>query len=93
MAKTDWTDIDRQGRKMAKLVKLCESFVDRELKKPENERDHDLIMAYMDRLLKSASHQANLTNINLKLNMLFKLAEKKYADELTEQGLKELSAK
>lgn len=93
MAKTDWTDIDRQGRKMAKIVRLCESFVDRELKKSESERNHDLILAYMDRLIKSSAHQAQLTNINLKLNMLFKLAEKKYADEITEQGLRELASK
>jgi hypothetical protein len=45
----------------------------------------------MDRIVKSSTHQAHLTDINLKLNMLFKLAEKKYADEITEQGLKELS--
>ena len=93
MAKPGWNDIDAQGRKMTKIVRLCESFIDREMKKESKDRDNDLILAYMDRLIKSASHQANLTNINLKLNMLFKLAEKKYADELTEQGLKELGAK
>ena len=90
MVKSSWNDIDAQGRKMAKIVRLCESFVDRELKKPETERNDDLILAYMDRLIKSAAHQSHLTQTNLKLNMLFKLAEKKYADEITEQGLKEL---
>jgi hypothetical protein len=93
MVKSSWNDIDAQGRKMAKIVRLCESFVDRELKKSESERNHDLILAYMDRLIKSSAHQAQLTNINLKLNMLFKLAEKKYADEITEQGLRELASK
>jgi hypothetical protein len=89
MTTTAWTDIDRQGRKMAKIVKICESFIDKELHKEDP--NHTLILAYMDRLVKSSSHQAHLTDINLKLNMLFKLAEKKYADEITEQGLKELS--
>ena len=93
MVKSSWNDIDAQGRKMAKIVRLCESFVDRELKKPETERNDDLILAYMDRLIKSAAHQSHLTQTNLKLNMLFKLAEKKYADEITELGLKELANK
>jgi len=83
-----WNDIDKQGRKMAKMVKICESWIDKLLR--QEPVDHDLVLAYMDRLVKSSAHQAQLTNINLKLNMLFKLAEKKYADEITEQGLKEL---
>jgi hypothetical protein len=86
-----WNDIDKQGRKMAKMVKICESWIDKLLK--AETVDHDLVLAYMDRLVKSSAHQAQLTNINLKLNMLFKLAEKKYADELADLGLKELSMK
>ena len=86
-----WNDIDKQGRKMAKMVKICESWIDKLLK--AETVDHDLVLAYMDRLVKSSAHQAQLTNINLKLNMLIKLAEKKYADELADLGLKELSMK
>ena len=86
-----WNDIDKQGRKMAKMVKICESWVDKLLK--EQDINHDLVLAYMDRMNKCSQHQASLTQINLKLNMLFKLAEKKYADEITDMGLKELSQK
>ena len=93
MAKTDWTDIDRQGRKMSKLVKLCESFVDKESRKPDAERNHDLILAYMDRLIKCSNQQSNLTTINMKLNILFKLAEKKYGEEIAEDGLRSLGQK
>ena len=93
MVKSSWNDIDTQGRKMAKIVRLCESFVDKELKKPDNEKNHDLVLAYMSTLIKSAAHQTRLTETNMKLNMIFKLAEKKYGEELIEQGLKELANK
>lgn len=87
--KSTWTDIDQQGRRMARIVKLCESNI----VKYSKEKDEDLVMAYMDRLIKASQHQASLTNMNLKLNMLFKLAEKKHADEIVDMGLKELTVK
>lgn len=89
MVKTSWTDIDVQGRRMAKVVRNCETQYEKYLK----EGDHDLAMAYIDRLVKASSHQSQLTNMNLKLNMLFKLAEKKHADEIINIGLKELESK
>jgi len=89
MVKTSWTDIDKQGRTMARIVALCQTNITKHL----NEKDNDLVLAYIDRLIKASAHQAQLTNMNLKLNMLFKLAEKKHADEIINIGLKELSDK
>ena len=91
MVRTAWMDIDQQGRRMQRIVKLCESMIEKELKKKD--ADHDLILAYMDRLVKSSHHQSQLTDMNLKLNMLVKLAEKKHGDKILEQSLKEIADK
>jgi len=91
MTKTGWTDIDRQGRGMAQVVEFCKTMRDKEMKKEDP--NMDLVLAFIDRQIKSSTHQAQLTQMNLKLNMLFKLAEKKHADEIVKIGLEELSSK
>lgn len=91
MVKTVWMDIDQQGRRAQRIVKLCETMIDKENKKKEP--DHDLILAYIDRLVKTSHHQSQLTDMNLKLNMLVKLAEKKHGEQILDIKLKELVEK
>lgn len=88
MTKTSWTDIDRQGRGMAAIVEWCKTTI----KKMQKEEDinYDAIMGIIDRQIKASQHQAKLIDMNLKLNMLFRLAEKKHSDEILDISLKEL---
>lgn len=88
MVKTIWTDLDAQGRRMHKIVRLCDTMIS-ELMESED-KDHTLIMSYIDRLVKTSSHQAHLTDMVLNLSMLKKLAEKRYIDQITDIKLKEL---
>lgn len=89
MVGRNWTDIDVQGRRMNKIVKLCESMISNLI--GEKEQNHDLILAYIDRLVRTSSHQAHLTDMALNLSLLRKLAEKKYLEQITDIKLKELS--
>jgi hypothetical protein len=82
----NWTDIDVQGRRMNRIVKLCETEMNKQLKGGDN----DLALAYIDRLIKASNHQAQLTDMTLNLKLLRKLAEKKYLDVITEDKLKQL---
>lgn len=88
-----WMDIDTQGRRASKITKLCESMIDKEMKKNPKDIDHDLVLAYMDRLVKTSHHQSQLTDMNLKLNMLVKLAEKKHGEQILDISLKEIADK
>ena len=83
-----WTDLDVQGRRMNKTVKLCETMIANLLK--EEDKDHDLIMAYIDRMVKTSHHQSQLTDMVLGVKLIRRLAEKKYLDVITEDKLKAL---
>ena len=87
----DWTDIDVQGRRINKIVKLCETNVVNLLKIKDTDRDNDLILAYMDRLIKASTHLQSITDMVLDIKMLRKLALKKHADQILEDKLKALS--
>ncbi len=85
----NWTDLDVQGRRMSRIIKLCESNII----KYSKESDEDLVMAYMDRLIKASHHQAQLTDMVLNLKMIRKLAEKKYLDVIVNEKLNGLRPK
>jgi len=89
-----WTNIDRQGRRMSTTIKLCETMIEKYLKAGKDDAtkiDHDIILAYMDRMIKASVHQSHLTDMKLNLKLLRRLAEKKYLEQITEIKLKELA--
>ena len=88
MMKSNWTDLDCDGRRMNRVIKMCETSINNLSKK--DELDHDLIMAYMDRLIKASHHKSQLTDMVLGLKMIRRLAEKKYLDVIVDDKLKEL---
>jgi len=89
MGKNHWTDLDVDGRRLERCIKTADTLMEKYIK----EGDNDLALAWFDRLIKASNQKLAITNTNNKLNMLFKLAEKKHADEIINIGLKELSDK
>ena len=85
----DWTDLDRQGRGMAKTVSFCKTMVEKMAK--EENPDYDLLLAFMDREIKASAHLSHLSDMKLNVKLLMKLAQKKHLEEITNIKLKELT--
>ena len=72
--KKSWTDLAVDGRRLERVIRLCETEISKNL---ENQ-NHDMILAYIDRLIKATAQKEKLADIVLGINHLRKLAEKKY---------------
>ena len=88
MTKTrGWLDLDADGRRMERICKFCETMIDKELKKGG---DNDIILAYIDRLVKSSNMKLNIQDLVIGFKQLRRLAEKEYTKELTHEKLLEI---
>ncbi len=82
-----WLDIDVDGRRLERIIKLCETMIESQLKDKNREGD-DLILAYIDRLIKAINQKAHTQDMALNINLLIKLAQQTNADEIVQLKLK-----
>lgn len=68
---TSWADLNRDGRRMERLIRDMET-------KYKNTDNHDLKMAYFDRLDKATNTKMKLAEIVLGVKKLLRKAEKVY---------------
>ena len=54
-----WLDLDGDGRRMERIIKFCESSITKEVKK-KSETNNDLILAYIDRLIKASNMKLSI---------------------------------
>lgn len=84
-----WTDLDRDGRRLERVIKFCETMISDNVKV----KDNDLILAYIDRLIKASNQKLAITDMVLGIKMLRRIAEKQYIAEVTHDKLVELKSK
>jgi len=83
MVKTHWADLDTDGRRLERIIKICET-------KMKSETDDNIKLAYIDRIIKASGQKLQVTDMMYGIKMLRRLAEKSFTEEITEQKLKEL---
>lgn len=86
MVKSAWTDLDCDGRRYERIIKFCETMV----MKHDKKNDDDLVLAYIDRLIKASVAKVQLTDMLMGIKVLRRLAEKQYIHELTHEKLVKL---
>ena len=71
MVKNHWSNLNIDGRRLEKIIKICETNI-----KNTNHGD-DLVLAYMDRLIKATNQKSHIADLVLGISHLRKLAEKR----------------
>lgn len=71
MVTTDWTDLNRDGRRLETLIKMCNSHVHSEL-------DHARKLGYLDRLIKLTHQKKEIVEIIMGLKGMLTKLEKQY---------------
>ena len=74
MRRTSWTNLNDSGRRVERINKLCETKIGTELNK--DKPDDDIILAYMDRLIKGEAVKMKIVDLVLGISAARKLAEK-----------------
>lgn len=72
MANVDWTDLNKDGRRMDAMIRKCEKWGNRYAK----ENNADMYFAFMDRVLKATHTKAELAEIVLNVRKVLKFAKK-----------------
>jgi len=75
-----WTNINNDGRRLEKIIKLCETMIAKKLEEgniPDKITDHDIILAYIDRLIKAETMKVKVVDLVLGISHIRKVAEKK----------------
>jgi len=88
MVKSAWTDLNVDGRRCERIIKFCETMYEKESKRDNRESD-DLILAYIDRLIKATSQKNQLVDMVLGIKQIRRLAEKQYSPQLIEERINE----
>lgn len=71
MVKNHWSNLNSDGRRLERIIKLCETNI------VNNKDTDDLVLAYMDRLIKATNQKAHIADLVLGISHLRKVAEKK----------------
>jgi len=71
-----WTNLSQDGRRIERIIKLCETMIEKELILNEK-KDHDIILAYIDRLIKAKAVKIKITDLVLGISHTRKLVEKR----------------
>ena len=58
MVTTDWSDLNRDGRRMETIIKLCFNHM-------KSEEDFDRKMGYLDRAIKATNQKVQIAEIVL----------------------------
>lgn len=69
MPTTDWSDLNRDGRRLESIIKHCYT-------KFKKEKDPILALAYVDRINKTTQNKAEIAKIVLRVREIIKDAEK-----------------
>lgn len=77
MVRNSWTDLAVDGRRLERVIKLCETEISNHLNSNDPDK-HDLVLAYIDRLIRATNQKEKLADTVLGISHLRKLAEKKY---------------
>jgi hypothetical protein len=70
MVKNHWTNLNADGRRLERIIKLCETNI------INIKGDDDLILAYIDRLIKATNQKSHIVDLVLGISHLRKVAEK-----------------
>lgn len=73
MVRSSWTNLSSDGRRIERIIKLCETEIATAL----IERNHDLVLAYIDRLVKASHQKERFADLVMGISHLRKIAEKK----------------
>jgi len=69
MVNTAWYDINRDGRRLDRIIKMVYT-------KAMNEQDHTMQMAYIDRLIKATNTKVNIAETVLNIKQILAEARK-----------------
>ena len=81
-----WVDLDVDGRRAERIIKLCETQIVQQLE----QKNYDLVLAFMDRFAKTSNYKLSVQDLVIGFKQLRRLAEKEYSKELTHEKLVEL---
>ena len=70
-----WANLNNDGRRVERITKLCDTMITKELDKEDY--DNDIILAYIDRLLKAEATKTKIADIVLGITSLRKELERK----------------
>jgi|TARA_R110000824_G_scaffold43800_6_gene127913 hypothetical protein len=76
MAQDTWTNLNNDGRRLERIIKLCETNISKAMGANPSQTDHDLVLAYIDRLVKATTQKAHVVDLVLGISHLRKVAEK-----------------
>ena len=74
----NWTNLNADGRRLERIIKLCETMIKKHLEVEEGQKiDHDIILAYIDRFNKTEAQKVKVVDLVLGISHLRKIAENK----------------
>ena len=71
-----WTNLNQDGRRLERIIKLCETNITKAMGNNSLQTDHDLVLAYIDRLIKATTQKTHVVDLVLGISHLRKVAEK-----------------
>jgi hypothetical protein len=71
-----WTNLNNDGRRLERIIKLCETNISKAMGDNPSQTDHDLVLAYIDRLVKATTQKTHVVDLVLGISHLRKVAEK-----------------
>ena len=74
---TSWADLNRDGRRLEKIIKICEKNIEAENRKTPI--DDNRLFGYMDRLSRLTHNKAEIADLVLGVRKMLRKAEKVYA--------------
>ena len=77
MVKNHWSNLNSDGRRLERIIKLCETNIKKAMGDNPSQTDNDLVLAYMDRLIKATNQKSHIADLVLGISHLRKLAEKR----------------
>jgi len=72
---SSWLNLNADGRRLERIIKLCETNIAKAL--DEDPPNHDLVLAYIDRFIKTEAQKVRVVDLVLGISHLRKLAEAK----------------
>ena len=70
-----WTNLNADGRRLERIIKLCETMISKALN--EEPPNYDLVLAFIDRFNKTESQKVKVVDLVLGISHLRKIAEGK----------------
>ena len=57
-----WTNLNNDGRRLERIIKLCETNISKAMGDNPDQTDHDLVLAYIDRLVKATTQKSHVVD-------------------------------